>query len=52
VQHQQQPFRIRPFALADAWLVLPEDAGDCAAGKRVEIISLEPGMAPHIRPSH
>ena len=52
VQSQQQPFRIRPFAKADGWLVLPEDAGDCAAGKCVEIISLEPGTTPHIRPSH
>jgi molybdenum cofactor synthesis domain len=51
VHSPQQPFRIRPFAEADAWLVLPEDAGECAAGKRVEIFSLEPGTALHIRPS-
>jgi len=52
VTGQQQPFRIRPFAVADVWVVLPEDAGRCAAGARVEIVGLEPGTAPHIRPSH
>jgi molybdopterin molybdotransferase len=51
VSSQQQPFRIRPFAEADGWIVLPEDAGDCALGKRVEVVSLEPGTAPRIRPS-
>jgi molybdopterin molybdotransferase len=50
VLNQQQPFRIRPFAEADSWVVLPEDAGDCAGGKRVEVVSLEPGVAPRIRP--
>lgn len=39
---QQQPFRIQPFAQADAWVVLPEDAGDGAAGTLVEIASLQP----------
>ena len=51
VLSQQQPFRIRPFAEADSWVVLPEDAGDCIAGKRIEIVSLEPGAALRIRPS-
>jgi molybdopterin molybdotransferase len=51
VLSQQQPFRIRPFAGADGWVVLPEDAGDCFAGKRIEIVSLEPGAALRIRPS-
>jgi molybdopterin molybdotransferase len=51
VLSQQQPFRIRPFAEADSWIVLPEDAGDCAAGKRIEIVGLEPGAALRIRPS-
>jgi molybdopterin molybdotransferase len=46
---QQQPFRIRPFADADVWVVLPEDAGDCPAGMPVDIVSLEPGAAPRIR---
>ena len=41
---QQQPFRIQPFANADAWVVLPEDAGDCAAGTLVEIASLQPSQ--------
>ncbi|MEP6898999.1 MAG: gephyrin-like molybdotransferase Glp [Rhodanobacter sp.] len=45
---QQQPFRIRPFADADAWVVLPEDAGDCVAGTRVEIVSLDPRVSPPI----
>jgi molybdopterin molybdotransferase len=51
VQSQQQPFRIRPFAGADSWIVLPEDAGDCAAGKRVEIVSMEPCASVRIHPS-
>jgi molybdopterin molybdotransferase len=51
VLSQQQPFRIRPFAEADSWVVLPEDAGDCVAGKRIEIVSLEPCAALRIRPS-
>lgn len=42
----QQPFRIRPFAEADAWVILPEDAGDCPAGMRVDIASVDPGLAP------
>lgn len=41
VNQQQQPFRIQPFMAADAWVVLGEDAGDCAAGSMVEIASLE-----------
>ena len=45
VQTQQQPFRIRPFAQADTWVVLPEDADDCSAGKRVETFSVDPDMA-------
>jgi molybdopterin molybdotransferase len=51
VLSEQQPFRIRPFAGADSWIVLPENAGDCAAGKPIEIVSLEPGAALRIRPS-
>lgn len=39
----QQPFRIRPFAEADAWVILPEDAGDCPAGMQVAIASMDPG---------
>jgi molybdopterin molybdotransferase len=42
---QQQPFRILPFAQADAWVILPEQAGDCAPGMQVEIASLEAGAA-------
>jgi molybdopterin molybdotransferase len=49
---QQQPFRIRPFAEADVWIVLPEDAGDCAAGTAVEVVGLEPGKLPCARPRH
>ena len=40
----QQPFRIQPFAEADAWGVLDEDAGDCLPGRLVEIASLHPGV--------
>jgi molybdopterin molybdotransferase len=48
VPDPQQPFRIRPFADANAWVVLPEDAGDRAVGSTVEIVSLLPGMPPPI----
>ena len=41
VKRQQQPFRILPFAKADAWVVFGEDAGDCPVGSAVEIVSLE-----------
>ncbi|MFZ0870959.1 MAG: gephyrin-like molybdotransferase Glp [Rhodanobacter sp.] len=51
VLSQQQPFRIRPLTEADSWVVLPEDAGDCVAGKRIEIVSLEPCAAPRICPA-
>ena len=47
VQPQQQPFRIQPFAAADAWVVLAEDAGDCPVGSPVEIASL--GLSPSLR---
>ncbi|RDI98126.1 molybdopterin molybdenumtransferase MoeA [Dyella solisilvae] len=40
----QQPFRIQPFADAGAWVILPEDAGECPAGTKVEIASLHPGQ--------
>ena len=40
---QQQPFRIRPFAAAGGWVVLPESSGECAAGTMVAIASLHPG---------
>ena len=52
VSPQQQPFRIRPFAEADAWIVLPEDAGDCAAGTLVDVVALEPGRLPQGRFPH
>ncbi|MDE3072866.1 MAG: molybdopterin molybdotransferase MoeA [Pseudomonadota bacterium] len=51
VQGLQQPFRIQPFAAADAWVVLGEDAGDCPAGTRVEIVGLRPGLPPRIQPA-
>lgn len=43
---QQEPFRIRPFADADIWIVLPDDAGECPAGTSVEVVGLEPGYLP------
>lgn len=49
---QQQPFRIRPFADADVWIVLPEDAGDFATDAAVEVVGLEPGKLPRARPLH
>lgn len=45
VLRQQQPFRIQPYTDADAWVVLDEGAGECAAGTPVEITSLEMGAA-------
>lgn len=49
VMPQQQPFRILPFAQADGWVVLDEDAGDCAAGRLVEIASLDADTALSLR---
>ncbi len=51
VHSQQQPFRIRPFAEADVWVVLPEEAGDCAAGTRVQIVSLDADTSPRFQPA-
>lgn len=48
VPDRQQAFRISPLVEADAWVVLPEDAGDCAVGKRVDMVGLEPGSPPRI----
>lgn len=45
---QQQPFRIRPFAEADAWVVLPEDAADGSIGARVAVLGLEAGTSPRM----
>lgn len=53
VMSQPQPFRIRPFAEADAWLVISEDAGVQAAGSGAVVASLQPGTWPwltHSRP--
>jgi len=42
---QQQPFRIQPFAQADAWVVVPESAaGDLSEGAQVTVASLHAGM--------
>ncbi|MGA0588430.1 molybdopterin molybdotransferase MoeA [Dyella sp. KRB-257] len=49
VMPQQQPFRILPFAQSDGWVVLGEDAGDCAAGRLVDIASLDAGSALSLR---
>lgn len=43
VMPQQQPFRILPFAQAEGWVVLDEEAGDCAPGRLVEVASLDAG---------
>lgn len=48
---QQQPFRIRPFAEAGGWVVLPEDAGDCARGAMVEVVGPLHGHPPRIDPT-
>jgi molybdopterin molybdotransferase len=45
---QQQPFRIYPFMESGAWVVLPEDAGDCEQGSIVEIASQAVGLSPRI----
>ncbi|HEX5304625.1 MAG TPA: gephyrin-like molybdotransferase Glp [Dyella sp.] len=52
VMPQQQPFRILPFAQADGWVVLDEDAGDCAAGRIVQVASLDAGAVLPLRPVH
>jgi molybdopterin molybdotransferase len=39
---QQQPFRIQPFAQAQAWVVVEEEAGEVAAGQLVTVASLHP----------
>lgn len=36
----QESFRIQPLALANAWVVLPEAAGDLPAGDLVEVLGL------------
>lgn len=48
VMAQPQPFRIRPFAEADGWVVLPEDGGHWAAGSRVVVAALQPGVLPFV----
>lgn len=50
VTAQQQPFRIRPFAEAGAWVVLDEQAGDCDAGRAVAVASLDLDGALRITP--
>jgi molybdopterin molybdotransferase len=45
---QTEPFRIQPFADADIWVVLSETAGDCQAGARVDVVSIDPGGLPRI----
>jgi molybdopterin molybdotransferase len=48
VSSYPEPYRIQPFADADAWIVLNETAGDCEAGMWVDVVSLEPGGMPRI----
>ncbi|MHA6203637.1 molybdopterin molybdotransferase MoeA [Dyella soli] len=50
VPAQQQPFRIQPFAQANAWAVLPEAAGECAPGRVIEVFTLEPSFSMAVRP--
>jgi molybdopterin molybdotransferase len=52
VQGPQHPFRIRPFAEADAWIVLPETAGDCPAGTLVQIVGMQAFPAFPLTPMH
>ncbi len=52
VMPQQQPFRILPFTQADGWVLLDEDAGDCAAGRLVQVASLDAGTMLPLRPFH
>uniref|UniRef100_UPI001915CF4D molybdopterin molybdotransferase MoeA n=1 Tax=Dyella sp. EPa41 TaxID=1561194 RepID=UPI001915CF4D len=47
----QQPFRIRPFAEADAWVVLPETAGDCPVGTMVQVVGMNPGSGFTLMPT-
>jgi molybdopterin molybdotransferase len=52
VSAQQQPFRIHPFAQADAWVVLPEQSGEIPRGSIVEVASLHPGAALSVYAAH
>ncbi|MEW5305581.1 MAG: hypothetical protein WDW36_008113 [Sanguina aurantia] len=52
VSPQQQPFRIRPYAEADVWIVLQEDAGDCAGGTLVEVHAIEPSRLAPMQPPY
>ena len=49
VPAQQQPFRIQPFAQADAWVILPELSGEAAQGSLVQVASLHgaAGLSVH-----
>ncbi len=38
---QQEPFRMRPFVAANAWLVMPEQPGEASAGSLVEVHPLD-----------
>lgn len=48
VMPQPQPFRIRPFAEAAGWVVLPEDVGFLRAGTGVAVAGLHPGVLPPV----
>jgi molybdopterin molybdotransferase len=48
----QQPFRIQPFTEADAWVILPEAAGDCPAGAQVEIVGMHPASGGALMPEY
>ncbi|WP_109124973.1 gephyrin-like molybdotransferase Glp [Dyella sp. C11] len=45
---QQQPFRIQPFAQANAWVMLQGSEQSVDAGKPVRIASLQPGTPPGV----
>ena len=49
---QQQPFRIGPFAQADAWVILPEQSGEASQGGIVQVASLHPGVGLSLHSAH
>lgn len=52
VSAQQQPFRIQPFAQADAWVILAEQSGEAWQGSIVQVASLHPGASLSVHAAH
>lgn len=52
VSAQQQPFRIQPFAQADAWVILSEQSGEVSQGSIVQVASLHPDAGLLVHTAH